>query len=71
MNGKTELTDDCLMPWGKYKDTPMIDVPADYLLYMYKSKKCCNLVKAYIEDNKDVLIKELKEQNPEIEEDEY
>jgi hypothetical protein len=29
------LTDTDLMPWGKYKGTPMQDVPADYFFWCW------------------------------------
>lgn len=52
------LTDDSLMPWGKYKNLPMFKVPADYLLFMYDQNKCSKDVKDYIEDSFDILKKE-------------
>ena len=64
MEDPTELSDTCLMPWGKYEGVPMIDVPADYLLQMYDSNKCCQLVKNYITDNKDVLEFEIPKPKP-------
>lgn len=33
--GRVELQDTDPMPWGKYKGTPMQDVPADYLHWLY------------------------------------
>jgi uncharacterized protein (DUF3820 family) len=47
-----KLTDDSEMPWGKHKGELMIDVPDDYLVYMYKrglNEECS--VRAYIEDS--------------------
>lgn len=52
------LTDNSLMPWGKYKNLPMVKVPADYLLFMYDQNKCSKDVKDYIEDSFDILKKE-------------
>lgn len=43
------LTDKCPMPWGKHKGFQMIDVPTDYLLFVYKQGKLCNRVRRYIE----------------------
>mgnify|MGYP003406343664 CR=1 FL=1 len=64
------LTDDSEMPFGKYKGKKMEDVPADYIMYMYDKIRPIALNKMYIsqrmfvkyvEDNKDVLEKEIKE----------
>jgi uncharacterized protein (DUF3820 family) len=49
------MKDTDLMPWGKYKGTRMIDVPATYLLWLLENDKCAGLVRKYIQDNKDVL----------------
>lgn len=54
------LTDDSPMPWGVYKDVPMANVPAKYLLAMYEKKKVCAKVKAYVVENLEVLQTELK-----------
>lgn len=62
------LTDKSRMPWGKWKGTQMANVPADYLLWLYrewtgeqKNISVDEQVKAYIEDNMDVLKEEVKE----------
>jgi uncharacterized protein (DUF3820 family) len=52
-----KLTDDSLMPFGKYKDYSMINVPASYLLWLYENDKCNKEVKEYIEDNLDFIKK--------------
>lgn len=31
----TQLRDTDKMPWGKYEGTPMCDVPADYLFWLW------------------------------------
>lgn len=57
------LNDESPMPFGKYKGTPMKDVPAQYLLFMwenYKRKHFNADVFTYIEENLDVLKKEIK-----------
>lgn len=56
-----KLQDSDLMPYGKYKGSKMIDVPASYLMYLYDNKMCSDNVKIYIEENKEVIEKELKE----------
>lgn len=43
------------MPFGKYKNQKMANVPASYLLWLYDNDKCGSYVKEYIEDNLDVL----------------
>lgn len=58
-----ELTDDSLMPYGKYKGTKMANVPASYLMWLYDNDKCDEPVKQYIEDNMDVLQIEIKREN--------
>ncbi len=54
------LKDDSPMPWGQHKGTIMEDIPAAYLLWCYDNDKCCPRVRAYVEDNRDVLELELK-----------
>lgn len=54
------LNDDSLMPWGKYKGVKMANVPAEYLRWLYDNNKCNGAVKAYIEDNLDVIEVEIK-----------
>lgn len=56
-----ELTDNSLMPCGKFKNHRMEDVPASYLLWIYDNNKCSVDVREYIEDNIDVLYKEINE----------
>ena len=53
------MKDDDLMPFGKYKGTQMINVPASYLLWLYETIDA-GLVKDYIENNLDVLKQEVK-----------
>jgi hypothetical protein len=56
-------TDKTLMPFGKYKDTPLIDVPADYLMWFYEqewaSSAWIDLYK-YVENNLRALKAEKK-----------
>lgn len=70
------MTDDDLMPWGKYSKPPdgpkkMKDVPASYILYMYGKIRPIAYNKmflsqkhfvGYVEDNKEVLEKQAKEE---------
>lgn len=54
------LSDNSLMPFGKYKNEKMANVPASYLLWLYDNDKCNSYVKEYIEDNLDVLRVEIE-----------
>lgn len=56
-----QLTDTDLMPFGKYKGTPMQDVPASYLHWLWSSgKQSDNLcpVADYIRRNLSALKQE-------------
>ena len=51
-----KLTDESLMPFGKFKGTKMANVPDKYLLYIYENNMCSDpAVKFYIKTNLDVL----------------
>lgn len=54
------MTDESIMPFGKHKGKKMADVPADYLLWLYENDKCRGEVKAYIEDNLQVIKDEIR-----------
>lgn len=56
-----EYTDTTPMPWGKFKGHAMQDVPAEYLIWLLENKKCSGNLKAYIEENLQVLRKEISE----------
>lgn len=61
------MTDTSLMPFGKFKNAKMANVPADYLLWLHKEGKCFGELKRYIEENLDVLKEEIelaKKQKP-------
>ena len=55
-----KLTDESPMPYGKYKGRPMEDVPADYLIWLVDNQRASPEVGAYVEENMDVLQKEIK-----------
>jgi hypothetical protein len=46
------------MPWGKFENTPMAQVPARYLLKLFENPKLEKKVKSYISENFLCLIKE-------------
>lgn len=60
------LTDNSLMPFGKYKDFKMANVPAKYLLFLYNQnigKKVwggMSDVMVYVNDNMDALKQEVQ-----------
>lgn len=54
------LTDNSFMPYGKHKGKKMINVPADYLLWLYENQKCSGDVKSYIVNNHEVLTVQAK-----------
>jgi uncharacterized protein (DUF3820 family) len=54
------LNDKSPMPFGKYANVEMANVPADYLLWLYKNGKGGADVTEYIEDNLEVLKQEIK-----------
>lgn len=54
------LTDDSLMPYGKYKGKKMANVPPDYLIWLYDNGKCNEQVKRYVFSNYSVLQEEIR-----------
>lgn len=65
------LQDNDLMPFGKYKNWKLINVPAYHLLWLAKEieEKAPNkrniseaLILEYVDENKEVLIKQKKEE---------
>lgn len=56
-----QLTENSIMPYGKYKGKKMFNIPADYLLWLRENGKCSPLVAAYIDDNSDKLKKQVAE----------
>lgn len=54
------MDDTTLMPFGKHKGTRMIDVPPQYLLWIYEQDWCKGSLRAYIEDNLDALEAQAK-----------
>ena len=57
------MTDNSPMPFGKYKGSKMINVPADYLLHLYENRKCYGSVWGYIQDNLDVIKEQIRREN--------
>lgn len=51
----SKLTDNSLMPYGIHKGKAMVNLPDDYLKWLYSNDKCSPDVLAYIENNADTL----------------
>lgn len=65
------LNDLSPMPFGKFKGTPMQDVPPQYLLWLYDNdtglwcdKKRNQAIKKYVEDSWDALLKDCPDYEP-------
>jgi uncharacterized protein (DUF3820 family) len=54
------MTDNDIMPYGLHKGQNMINVPSDYLIYLYENNKAKEPVLSYIKDNLDALKLEIK-----------
>lgn len=54
------MTDESIMPFGKYKGVKLIDVPASYLVWCNDQDWCKGQLKAYITDNLEVIKMQLK-----------
>ena len=57
------MTDNSIMPFGKYKGEKMANVPASYLVWIFENNKCTPEVAKYIANNLDVLKAEIKEKS--------
>ncbi len=57
------ITDESKMPWGKHKGEMMINVPAQYLLWLYDNNKCSLEIREYINKNMEVLLKEARQRD--------
>lgn len=51
------MDDNTLMPFGQHKGEKLANIPADYLIWLYRKGTTPELVE-YIEDNEEVLLKE-------------
>ncbi len=56
---KPHADDNTIMPFGKFVGEKLANVPAWYLIFIYKKNKCFGIIKQYIKDNLDVLEKEV------------
>ena len=53
------MTDESIMPFGKYNGEKMANVPPDYLLFIYDNGRLFGGVAEYIKENLDVLKAEI------------
>ena len=56
-NELEEFNDNSLMTFGNWKGTKMIDVPADYLLFLLNKTKRITSERNYARDNRERLEK--------------
>lgn len=56
-----KIEDNDIMPFGVHKGTKMANVPAEYLIWLKDQPWLKKEYKDYIDDNMDVLKKELQE----------
>lgn len=56
------LTDESIMPFGKYKGKTLANVPDDYLLWLLRENKCSGEVLQYIKENYDAIKKNAERQ---------
>ena len=58
------INDNSLMPFGKYRNVKMANVPASYLIWLYNTGgNTYSDVRAYIKNNLEVLQKEIEQNN--------
>jgi len=57
------MTDESIMPIGKYKGEKMANIPPDYLLWLYENGNIYGELKRYIKDNLDVIKAEINYKN--------
>lgn len=57
---KITVDDDYIMPFGLYKGQKIGDVPAYYLLWLFREEKAMGKVKIYILSNKELLERKLR-----------
>ena len=62
------MNDQSIMPWGKHKGVEMGQVPDQYLLWLYTSRKAKGDVLEYIIDNLEAIALNLGKDIDKIEE---
>jgi uncharacterized protein (DUF3820 family) len=57
------MTDESIMPIGKYKGQKMVNVPSEYLLWLLENGNTYGELKQYLIDNKEVFESEINYKN--------
>jgi uncharacterized protein (DUF3820 family) len=57
------MTDESIMPIGKYKGEKMANVPSEYLLWLYENGNIYGELKQYLKENIDVIKSEINYKN--------
>ena len=57
------MTDESIMPFGKYKGEKLANVPPEYLMWLYDEGKCYGELRTYIADNMDSIKAEIEYKN--------
>jgi hypothetical protein len=58
MMGSGYVTEDTIMPDGKYQGVKIKDVPVTYLLYILECNQCSKQMRAYLLSKKSDMIKQ-------------
>ena len=54
------MTDESIMPFGKYKGEKMANIRPDYLLWLLENGNVYGKLRQYLVENKDVFESEIK-----------
>jgi uncharacterized protein (DUF3820 family) len=57
------MTDESIMPIGKYKGQKMANVPSEYLLWLLENGNTYGNLKAYLLENKEIFEAEINYKN--------
>jgi uncharacterized protein (DUF3820 family) len=57
------ITDESIMPFGKYKGEAMANIPPDYLLWLLENGNTYGDMKQYLEDNRETFKQEIAYNN--------
>lgn len=65
MPKRQSWSDDTPMPWGKHEGTPLKDLPAEYLLWLFEQPwiKSWPPLHAYLKKHEDQLMQERADQD--------
>jgi uncharacterized protein (DUF3820 family) len=58
-----EMTDESIMPIGKYKGQKMANISAEYLLWLLENGNTYGELRKYLTENKDVFESEINYKN--------